>query len=352
MGNVSKLGAGLLMIAFSGALISSFPATATADDGAVITPLPTPDGARNATAHGVNADGTIVGSGDYPRTAAVRWNTDGTVTTLAPLQGDGSKPLSARAINDAGVVVGTLVMPCCVGDTQYRATKWTPDGSPTELAPAETYNSSLGLGINADGIVVGESRSPTGLHATRWAADGTPTDLGVLQGDVRSRAFGINADGVMVGESWTDTVSHALRWAADGSISQLPVPAGSTGAGAGAINVSGVAVGWVNNATQFRAARWDSEGTFTDLGTLPGDHFSFANAINADGVIVGRSCGDAQWDHCVAVLWDADGKITALGSLPGHTLSEAKGINDDGLIVGYSSERAGFTEYAVTWTLA
>ncbi|WP_181789006.1 hypothetical protein [Streptomyces phytophilus] len=56
----------------------------------------------------------------------------------------------------------------------------------------------------------------------RWDGDGTVTDLGTLPGDVDSNALGINDDGVVVGESIAeDDTRRAVRREPDGSIVDL-----------------------------------------------------------------------------------------------------------------------------------
>src|SRR5208337_5629774 len=77
---------------------------------------------------------------------------------------------------------------------------------------------SAGLAINNDGEIVGESvfsyGPPITSHAFRWTGSQL-IDLGTLAGGATSMANGINASGIVVGQSdgtSTGGVWHAVKW--------------------------------------------------------------------------------------------------------------------------------------------
>ena len=76
------------------------------------------------------------------------------------------------------------------------------------------YFNSHADGVSADGsVVVGFSRSDSGIEAFRWE-DGVMTGLGDLEGGIfESWAWGVSADGsVVVGEGESDFGDEAFIW--------------------------------------------------------------------------------------------------------------------------------------------
>lgn len=201
-------------------------------------------------------------------------------------------PSIANAINDAGVIAGSI---------NDRATRWIDD-EPREL-PGFGGGPTTAYGINADGIVVGSADGGANRGiAVRW--DGEDAAELASLGGPSSRALAINADGIIVGYSTHDAAGE-----------------------------------------QVRAVRW-VDGAIEELGTLGGET-SQATAINRHGAIVGMSTGEDGFsavDH--AFLW-SDGRMTRLGRLGKRRIrgrsgavaldrSVALGINDDGVICGAS----------------
>lgn len=244
--------------------------------------LPNAPGASEA--FDLNSSGTIAGSSTYnpvqPAQIRAVVGTASPVTALPePLGGGLSR---AFAINDVGQVAGWDRVP---GATDRRlAVVWT-SGAPTVLNPLAQHQNARAFGINAHGVVVGQS-SPNatggnGARAVVWNGT-TATDLGTLGGQ-QSSAQDINDAGQVVGNSLLP----------DGSV---------------------------------RATLWQN-GTVTNLGS--GANFSYATAINNKGQIVGASTGP---NNPRAYLW-YEGTMTNLGSIGGGD-AVANDINEAGVVVG------------------
>lgn len=172
-------------------------------------------GGTNAYARGINDRGEVVGEAldaagaDYGalwtswRSAPVR---------LAPTTGyDGS---FAQGVNDRGQVVGGSFSN---GPQPTLPVRWASNGSLTEL---ETLGGDgQAFDINAAGRSVGYSLTPGGQQrAVVWSSAGRVRDLGVFPGSVFSRAIGVSVQGYVVGFEGvnptppTIPVRHVLLW--------------------------------------------------------------------------------------------------------------------------------------------
>jgi probable HAF family extracellular repeat protein len=188
-------------------------------------------GQVGSLAYGINASGYIVGErANQP----FRWSAASGFEILAV---DTAKyqGASARAINDAGLTVGWLVIDY-VNDVT-AGILWNPDGEQLEIPGPD-----LPIAINNRGQVAG------GIYgsAFRWTrADGrTPFPISTV-----SRVAGINDTGDIVGQmcrSFTE-------------------------------------------CRYMRGFLWAQSGTVTDLGLLPGALETVATGINNNGQVVGYS---------------------------------------------------------------
>ena len=241
--------------------------------------------------YGMNAAGDTVG--------VVNWSTGNEIAVLlrsgalTPLNGALGVGSVGVAINDAGVLTGGIRL----AGADERAYLLGPDltAAPTIVDPPGGVGSTYGLGINADGHVVGPwwpaARTNKGFA---WAG-GQFHDLG------ESAPTAINDAGVIAGDlfkPWPSSYQPALYnlGSSTPSWQEIPIPAGFAGAHGHGINNSGDVVGncWIDGTTYVNGP-WSayiySGGVSKDLNDLispdSGWHLEFASDINDAGQIVG-----------------------------------------------------------------
>jgi len=281
------------------------------------------------------AVGHTIGSGGT--NSAFTWDSLGGMQSLNMPTGYESL---AFDLNEKGEAVGRTV-----NGAVLQAVRWNPDGTRTTLGTLGGSESSA-YGISESGQMSGLS-NPAGnpVHrAVRWGSDGTVEALTDLGGK-SSQAYGINDTGQVAGFSYLsgNTTAHAVRWGAGGTPEDLGSLGGSS-AGEG-INSAGEVAGISRFAgeTQANAVWWDSSGEIHDIGRL-GGNVSEARDINDARQVVGyseTSTGDHAFVWEGGVLYDLNDLL--LPSSQSWTLQSALGINDRGLIVGYGLNAAGET---------
>jgi uncharacterized membrane protein len=202
-----------------------------------------------------------------------------------------------------------------------------------ELPPLPGDALSFACGINASGVVVGNSRTGSVGQPVRWD-NGVPTGLGTLTGSTWAVALDISADGLLIvgeanigGNLWVPYV-----WD-NGTLTPLPGPARNV-VGCWQINDTGVIAGRAGGAANGIACRWEKvNGTwqFTPLSPLDGSTACLAWGIGNTGMIAGASLN--TWDDARATLWDP---VTLLPSLvPGFTgACTVTSINASGHLAG------------------
>jgi hypothetical protein len=194
------------------------------------------DGRTDGQAYGINAAGTVVGSVtkyvgevDWGQ-AAIRWSAG--ATTPTELGGLGTFPNRAgysiaRAINDAGVAVGTAVDWGAGTEGVDRAVRWDAGGTiATELGTLGKNLAGDGnanaYGINNAGVIVGnanrfEGNTYLGTRPVRWDAGGTTATeldgLGPYVSDARidPGACAVNAAGGCRRNSHSGVERHLPR---------------------------------------------------------------------------------------------------------------------------------------------
>ncbi len=359
-----------LLVALLGAPGCSEPTSPRAESGlrADVAPAATPSytiadlgtlGGASADARAINDAGQVVGASATAsgETHAFLWTATDGMKDLGTLGGTFSR---AYGINSLSHVVGVSAL----ASGEQRPFFWTPAGGMQDLG---TFGGGFGLalGINDLDQVVGRSNLPDGsIHALLWTAKQGLTDLVSVVGD-NSQAHGINNRQQIVGGSNFSTPANqfcgfTIPFLADlrggfQNLGELGTADPCGGAFARAANENGIVVGFAeNDAFLPRAFRWTAESGIVDLGTLTGpDGFSDASAVNARGQIVGQSTAivtapNAGGLTIDAALWDDNG-IHDLGTLPNDLGSRAFGINNAGQIVGVSTSFQ-LINRAVLWT--
>ena len=262
----------------AGAIVGVASPTLATSAQYLVQDLGTLPGDYASVAMGIDNVGDVVGWSTGPTGTRAFLFADASGMTALP--GPAGRPVTtARAINDAGVVVGT----------------------------ASTGGSDIG-------------------HAVAWYA-GAPRDLGTLSGGDYSEARGVNASGTIVGTSHTAGGSllgiHAFRYTdATGMLDLTPA---SDDAHAEAINDAGQIAGWRNG----RAFRLTGT-TFAELGVPTAYSESFGYAINGSGQVAGHvisGSGNAE-----RIFRYTNGVMTLLGGLGEY--NRAFGINAAGDVVG------------------
>jgi probable HAF family extracellular repeat protein len=188
---------------------------------------------------------------------------NGVITPLRTLGGNNAQ---AHTANNRGQVAGSAENnthdPSCALATpsqvlDYEAVRWEPNGEIHELRPLQGDSVGFAYSINGRGQVVGSSGTcantpllPIGLgpHAVLWESDGSPTDLGSLGGQKINTATTINDRGEVAGVSNLrgDTATHTFLWTKERGIKDLGTvgaDVSSTPAAKKAINNKGQVVG-------------------------------------------------------------------------------------------------------------
>ncbi len=303
-------------------------------------------------AYGINNSGQVAGTSG----ARAVLYTNGTATNLGTLPGGTTSV--GLGINSGGQIVGYSNTSGAERGFIYSSGAMTPLGSLTG-GPSNAY------GINDSGLTVGSSvASNSRLHAVLYGPSGSPTDLGTLGGP-ESHAYAINNNNQVVGYAsalvtyfdaygnpYVAEETHAFLH--NGSImNDLGKLAGATYSYAYGINNNNQVVGWSGNAFLY------SGGMMTSLGTLPGQgSFSKAFGINDSGQIVGAAYmlgldPDPFHSQARAFIFE-DGTMNNLNSLinsgSGWILQEARDINENGEIVGWGLFNGQTRAYLLTPT--
>jgi len=247
-----------------------------------------------------------------------------------------------------------MIRRLCATTVVFAALSWVLAPAAGSKPRTVTFLGDLGgglswpLDINEEGLIVGYSETqpdaPFGgpVHAFVW--DGAMHDLGVAAPGDSSVALGVNASGLIVGESgglpvfWSDREIHGL-----------PLPSGHLSGNARAVNDRGVIVGQTHTFeppgfTVSHAAVWE-QGVPRLLPSLPGARIAGATDLNEGGQIVGFSAfTESGLLH--AVLWEGD-TVRDLGALEGDFFSGTDSINEGGEIVGFSSGVGG--SHVLVW---
>jgi probable HAF family extracellular repeat protein len=313
-------------------------------------------GGPEARAYGLNDARQVVGWSNVSDTIdcltegrpcrhAFLWE-DGVMTNLGFLDGD--EESVARAINDAGLIVGTSERDVIAGSGTFHGVTWQ-GGSITAL-PDLGQGQSFVHDVNEAGQITGWTQDPSVNRdrAVRWDA-GAIVNIGDTEPHSYNRGTGLNDGGVVVGMAWNlfepnDAILFdGAMWFTIGGSGQFQ------NAEARDVNNTGTAVGLMAFPSgNWHATMW-SGGPGVDLGTLPGMDLSELNDVNDAGHAVGLAYSDTL--NSRAIYWDGD-QLHDLNELVGSTftgvLIEATEINEAGDIVGTALVDGAFHAFLLT----
>lgn len=275
------------------------PAHAFLYSGGKMTDLGTLGGLSSA-ATAINAAGTVVGSAATAAGVSHAFvEHGGTMTDLGTLDG-ASATSNAIAINGSGQIAGYSTAP---GGTGTVAVLYS-NGSMINLGTIDGGTSAVANGINAAGVVIGNSDTSASDEHGFVYQNGTMTDVGTLGGP-NSSVNAINDNGEIAGSSQdaADT-SHPFIYA-NGKMTSLGTYNIDTTPQA--INDNGVIVGTTYGVNAsgypFDHAYIYQSGTFQDLNNLipagSGWQLTDAIAINIGGQILVDATSSTGQNHAL-----------------------------------------------------
>lgn len=274
---------------------------------------------------GISASGTVVGT----RGASSDQRT-GFVFDGGEFSEVGGPEVSLRAVNARGLAVGGTYSPT----SPARAISYYK-GVMTDLGTLEGGTASWSWAVNDRGVAVGDAIVSGVAHAAAFH-DGKVFDLGTLGWN--AYANGINDHGDVVGTWQVDQSTwRGFIVPAEGSIQDFEEATGMPGVGGlAAINNGGTVCGSASMPTGYHGFLW-SGGTTTDLGDLGGG-WSLCNDLSDSGMAVGQA-GDA-WGGSPAFLWRSaeEGMIDLNTRIPIESfvyLWWGSGINSAGQITTF-----------------
>jgi hypothetical protein len=206
------------------------------------------------------------------------WAADGTMTDLGLPAWRPRRYTSAYAtgIDDEGTAVGFAEVQYrdeTGGHTYVDPFTWTAAGGFAHLDHlSDNPTQTQPRAVSPSGLAVGTSLTTNGAsRAVTWdTATGHVTDLGTLPGQGSSVALGVNADGTVVGASGDD----AFVWTPDG-MQRLP------DFGFNAVAEKITSDGWILGSVELRpdlevSAMWDPQGRIWDLSAMVPDDIWFS----------------------------------------------------------------------------
>lgn len=201
------------------------------------------------TVSAVSARGEVVGtSGTFGgERHAWRWR-DGVLTPLAGLGGS----TGANDVNDAGQVVGDA----WVGSRQVPV-RWDPDGTLTTLPTlGDGSGDGLAAALDSKGRSAGYAYTGGSMHATRWSASGAVLDV-TPAGHSFSIVTDLNDRGVAVGSTVPPGLpQHGFVQQTGTSARLVAPPEGADALVLAAVNDLGLAVGCVVDDDGLHAITW------------------------------------------------------------------------------------------------
>jgi uncharacterized membrane protein len=180
----------------------------------------------------VNDSGTVVGTTRSQPAAsgetvtAFVWDAAGGMRA-APPPPAGMTPASQGVdVNDAGLAVVDGSVPTPLGGPAARPFLWdTGTGTTRRLEAPFGSIQAYARAINDAGVVVGQATGASGQLAVRWSPPLYAPQVLATTGVTRTDAFDIGADGTIVGSGYatSDNTYRPLRWTPSGAVEALPL---------------------------------------------------------------------------------------------------------------------------------
>ncbi len=166
-----------------------------ANGGFIFQSIDQPLKVYNDTIMGINDQGQLITGGYVGRvnTPASQW-----LTLQGATAGGASQ---ARALNEAGTVVGEVMLPGGEWDAVY----WDAQGKPTSLGarPNQAYASAFAVAVNESGAIAGfRNLAGGGSTAYVWSPAAGLVDIGGIEGEAApyaQSALDINDQGQVIG---------------------------------------------------------------------------------------------------------------------------------------------------------
>jgi probable HAF family extracellular repeat protein len=208
--------------------------------------------------------------------------------------------------------------------------------------PAMGQILSTPAGINEAGVVAGTSIKGTSHHAARFTY-GLAEDMGVIPGGQISNGVGINDNGVIVGDSQYSvnggSIRHAAVFYAPNNIQDIGfLPNWGNYGRATGINNSNVVVGYSGaslSTSNTHAFIWDAANGMRDIGTLGGG-YAKAFSINDSQQVTGTSQVGTGFGALQAFIWDQAAGMRPIPTIGGVS-SSGNFINENGHVAGTST---------------
>nr|BFE72695.1 hypothetical protein GCM10020092_059960 [Actinoplanes digitatis] len=286
----------------------------------------------------VNNGGEAVGTVDL---RAVAWDDAGRIRYLPRLPGfEWSR---AEAVNDAGVIVGSVEYESGPAPHE-RAVRWNTDGTITVLAPNAT-DATEATAINSAGVIAG---ARGGVHRPVRFTGGATVDLAGLGWvtDIADNS-GATVTGTVSAAHCPPCTAYAFRQSGTAAQVRLPGTEDRVSMGAG-VNRTGTLIA---GSLDTHAATWKrvTSGTppqtrwvLTDLGEARAGAPTTPEGMSADGRYL---AGDATVDGARRAFVHVGGAFTLL---PGNHAS-ATAVNDSGTVAGTLRPNGSGTDAPVLW---
>lgn len=293
-------------------------------------------GGNRTFASAINPSGEVTG---YSYTASNVTQafvySNGTMTSLAGVPGvlASAQYSDSEGVSDSGVVAGTYS-----GGTGSSMRSYIyANGQTTDIGTLGGSSTDV-YSVAANGDVLGESQTASGVEHAFVYRNGVMTDLGTLDGpNANSNADKENTAGQIIGNSDTGVAGQSHAFVTSGTALTDLGTLGGKFSGPAGINSSGTIVGsslLADNSTSHAFVY--QGGVMSDLGTL-GGIASSAAAINDSGEIVGTSTTAGGQYRAFTFV---NGQVVAIPTL-GGAISQADAANAAGQVVGYSQTVAG-----------